>query len=93
MARLRSEPLGPQEGHQQVGREAGEGQREQDEVEAHGSTPLTGDEVAREQGEARRAQRQHQNVQHADLQTEASPPTRPAALPVICCDGAKCAMR
>ena len=72
MAVLRSEPLGPEQGHQQVGREAGEGQREQDEVEAHGSTPLAGEKVAAEQDEGRRRQHEHRDIQHIHLRREAS---------------------
>ena len=59
-----SETLGPQQRHEQVGREAREGQPEQDEVEAHGSAPLAGGEVEGQQRETRGHQRQHQEVRH-----------------------------
>lgn len=62
-----SKTLGPQQRHEQVGREPGESEPEQDEVQRHGSAPLTGHEVESQQGEARNAEGQHQQVQHMGL--------------------------
>ena len=68
MTRRLLEALGPQQRYQQVGGEAGEGEREQDEVEAHGSGPLAGDEIEGEHGEAGRSEGQHQKIVHVGLQ-------------------------
>ena len=56
--------LGPQQRYQQVGAKAGEGEREQGEVEVHGSGPLAGDEIEGEHGEAGRSEGQHQKIVH-----------------------------
>jgi hypothetical protein len=68
-----SEALGLQQGHEQVGRKPGDGEREQNQVEAHGSGPLAGGEVEREEGEARGDEGEQQEVEHVGLHSGFKP--------------------